>query len=179
MRLGKCLMVLSLIAACRSNEASRAEHAAKAANASAAELDHARDELAAKSVQPATGADRVARRAVQAAKADEEFELRKDLFVRSLRGRHDVMAREVPMLASLATVERVTDDARSAMRETLAVFQLRLDDVGHAIEDLAQVPAADWEHRADDVGRMMKRLDDARQQAWHAVTGPAPIIHAT
>jgi hypothetical protein len=162
--------------ACRQTEERRADHAADMVAATARALDQARVELARRSAASTLGADRVARRAIQAAKADQEFELRRDLVVRGLRAKHDVIAHDMPMLAALASSMQVDDDAHAKMRESLTGFQIRVDDAGLAIDDLETVPAATWKPHERAVDDDMRRLEHARAEAWHAIARGVPLL---
>jgi hypothetical protein len=150
----------------------RADRAAELATSSDHELDRTRANLARDQI---VRSEHVARRAAQAASADQDFEIRRDQVVTELRARHDVIANQTTLLAALGQHLPVTDAGRAEIREKLAIFNLRIDDTGHAIEDLALTPSSVWARHADDLTDMMKRLDDARVAAWHAVA-TAPRI---
>lgn len=107
--------------------------------------------------------------AVDLARAEDDFAIKKQTRTSELRALHQVIASQPMLINALSGAAPLTDRARADVSEKLVIFQMRLDEAGNAIESLTPVPAADWEMREDTAAGAMDRLEDARADAWEAL----------
>ena len=165
--LGLGALVLAQVIACKPESARRADRAAK-------DLVEQRDELveAAKKLPDkplAQGAKEVLEEAGELARAAHEFEHQKSRRIAALFMARDLTATHAALIGVLARDTPITDAARGVVNEKLTRLQTRLDEASNLIEGLAHVTIDSWEDRNTAATDAMKRLDDARADAWEAL----------
>ena len=130
-----------------------------------------RDEVARK-------ADRAAQRLTSAsdqntiAEAQHDFEYLRSLRVQSLRAEHSVIDIQPLLIQAISTMQPpLLPHSRQRLDENLVIFRQRLSQTRDAIDQLALVPAAQWEDRDDDLAQQMAGLFIARDASWRSLRG--------
>jgi len=101
--------------------------------------------------------------------ANNEFKYRRMVRVGTLRAVHAVAASQPMMVNAISTSYPFVERDRAEITEKLAIFQMRLDEAGNAIQSLELVEANDWETRNDAASKALERVEDARDDVWEAV----------
>ena len=108
--------------------------------------------------------------AADLAKAQTTFEVQRETRLATLRSVHSVIASQTRYLGAMATALPLTVPARASVNEKLAVFQMRIDETGNAIQALQTIDAPAWDARHLEVNQAMDRLEDARKDAWKSLS---------
>lgn len=170
-------------AACEDNVADRTENAAERVTKASNHLRHERRELsvevaeradervatgngAANAGEVADGVRAVSREAGMLAKAQHEYEQLKALRVASLRAAHSVAESQPLLIVAISAHKPLTPTLQARLDDNLRLFRQRLAEARHAIDELAFVPAGEWERRDDGVRRQMAEMDLARAASW-------------
>ena len=165
--LGLGALVLMQIIACKPESARRADRAAKDLVEKRNDLVEAAKQLPDKPL--AEGAQAVLAEAGELAQAAHDFEHQKSRRIATLVIARDLTATQSALIGVLARDTPITDAARGDVNEKLTRLQTRLDEASNLIEGLANVTIDAWEERNTAATDAMKRLDDARADAWEAL----------
>lgn len=161
---------------CKSETARKADNAAenvqeqrKDLNKAQAKLDDERKDIAGQKKEMIDESKNIAKQGAELAKAESEFEFRRMARVNTMRAELAVLATQPNLISTMSQNFALTDAGRVKVNEKLALFQMRLDETRNLIEGLMKVDAAQWTARHDAVRDAMKKLDDARDEAWDAL----------
>jgi hypothetical protein len=165
-RLAGPVLLLGVLTAgaCKPESARRAEQAAGEVTEARERMRHARQR-----VNDLPRASAVADESDHLVRATTEFERTKAERIQILRAQHEVIATQPKLIATMATNFPLTDAGRADVNERLTMFQRRLDEAADLIQGLEHVDATGWTERDEDVIAAMKRLEDARKDAWEAL----------
>lgn len=165
--LGLGALVLSQLIACKPESARRADRAAKDLVEQREDLVAAAKKLPDKPL--AEGAKEVLEEAGELAEAAHAFEHQKSRRIATLMIAHDLTTTQAALIGVLARDTPITDAARGDVNEKLTRLHTRLDEASNLIEGLQHVTIDGWEDRNTAATDAMKRLDDARADAWEAL----------
>jgi len=101
--------------------------------------------------------------------ANNEFKYRRMVRVGTMRAVHAVEASQPMLIHAISTSFPIVEKDRGEINEKLAIFQMRLDEAGNAIQSLELVEATDWEARDNAATKALDRVEDAREEVWKAV----------
>ena len=160
-------LALLAVVACKPESARRSDRAAKDLVEEREELVKAARELPDGDVVKGTKA--VLEEAGDLARAADRFERQKSRRLAALQLSHDLAASQTGLISVLARDMPITDAARGEINGKLTRLQMRLDEATNLIEGLMRVQLDGWEARNTDVTDAMKRLEDARKDAWDAL----------
>jgi hypothetical protein len=165
--LGLGALVLAQVIACKPESARRADRAAKDLVEKRVELVAAAKKLP--DTPLAEGAKAVLVEAGELARAAYEFEQQKSRRIAALFMARDLTATHAALIGVLARDSPITDAGRGEVNEKLTRLLRRLDETSNMIEGLEHVTIDAWEDRNAAATDAMKRLDDARTDAWEAL----------
>jgi hypothetical protein len=101
--------------------------------------------------------------------AEYEFDMRRRERVGALRAQHGVIASQVQLINTMATVTPLTDKARSDLSEKMQTFTTKLNESGNSIEALQVTDEQNFKDRDSDAEKAMDSLKDSRKDAWDAL----------
>lgn len=101
--------------------------------------------------------------------AQKEFEYRRLVRVQTLRAVHSITAQQPMLISAVASSRALVEKDRAKIDEKVQLVQMRLDETANLIQGLDRVDADHWDGRERDVSDAMKRLEDAREDAWEAL----------
>lgn len=160
------IAALLLFTACKGDTASQANESAKKVVDRTAELV---DMQTAKIKNAAGEVLDLSKRANAVGEAHQDFAADREVHSDVLRVQLGILAQQVDVVRELATVIPVTETGRADIDEKLKVFQMRVDETGNAIQQLDSADATGYEARSDEAADAMKRLHDARDEAFKAL----------
>lgn len=129
----------------------------------------AREQVADDLEDIAEEAKDVGKNARQLDDAQNEFKYRRMVRIGTLRAVHAVSASQPILINAIATSFPFVDKDRAEVSEKLAIFQMRLDEAGNAIQSLELVEANDWETRNTAATKALDRVEDASDDVWDAI----------
>lgn len=165
--LSAALVAALFASACKPESARRADRAAR-------DLIEERDDVvkAAKQIGDKPLGEvsaNIAAETGKLARAAHEFEKQKSRRLAALHAILDVDASQAGIIGVLARDMPITDAARGDVNDKLTRFHMRLDEVQNLIEGLTTVAVDNWEQRNGECTDAMKRLANARSDAWEAL----------
>lgn len=157
---------LGAVPACKSTTRHNADRAAERALDKSDKLG-ARVEKQVSAIQDET--DETIKKAADTASASATFEARRGERVRELRMVRDVIGSQPTIMTQLASHLAVTETGRADVDDKIRVLQMRMDESGNVLTELATVSVDGFKAKDDQAADVIERLDDARKQAWNAI----------
>jgi len=167
---------LAVVPACKSNTRHNADKAADRAQDKTDKLD---DRVAdqAKAIDKET--NETTKKATETAEAHNDFESRRHDRVLQLRFERDVIASQPTVMTTIASALALTEVGRADIDEKIRVMQMRVDEAGNVLNELATVGVDGFKAKDDLAADVMKRLDDARKDAWKAIDKAPRTDHSS
>jgi len=109
------------------------------------------------------------KKTAETAAASATFEARRGERVRELRVVRDVIGSQPTLMTQLASHLPLTDTGRADVDDKIRVLQMRMDEAGNVLAELATISVDGFKSKDDQAADVMKRLDDARDDAWTAL----------
>jgi len=162
----RIIAIALFLAACKGDTASQANESAKKVMDRTAELV---DLQTAKIKNAAGEVLDLSKRANAVGEAHQDFVADREVHSDVLRVQLGLLAQQVDVVRELAAVIPVTETGRAQIDEKLKVFKLRVDETGNAIQQLDAADASGYEARSDEATDAMKRLHEARDDAFKAL----------
>lgn len=157
---------LGVVPACKSTTRHNADRAAERVLDKADKLDtRVQDQTEAIQEQTAETVKKTA----ETAAASATFEARRSERVHELRIVRDVIGSQPTVMTQLASHLSLTDTGRADVDDKIRVLQMRLDEAGNVLTELASISVDGFKSKDDQAADVMKRLEDAREQAWTAL----------
>jgi hypothetical protein len=157
---------LAIVPACKSNTRHNADKAADRAQDKADKLD---DRVADQTKAIDKETTETAKKASETAEARNDFESRRHDRVLQLRFERDVIGSQPTVMTTLASALPLTESGRADVDEKIRVLQMRVDEAGNVLNELATIGTDGFKAKDDQAADVMKRLDDARGDAWKAL----------
>jgi hypothetical protein len=161
------LVMIVALAACSSH----GDHASDQAADSVVAKEHA----LAKASDPA----KVDQTSAELARANDAFEMRKDVRMIGLRTEQSIIAPQGDMISSLAAQLPLTDAARNDIDAKVEALAHSVDDAKQKTADLESATVEQWKSRDNATGVAMKQLETARDAAWKAFKQAKRTDHAS
>jgi hypothetical protein len=143
--------------------------------------DQAADSVVAKEHALAKASDpaKVDQTSAELARAEQAFEMRKDVRIIGLRTEQSIIEPQGEMISSLAAQLPLTAAARGDIDAKVEALAHRVDDAKQKTADLESSSAEQWKSRDDATGLAMKQLETARDAAWKAFKQAKRTDHAS
>jgi hypothetical protein len=157
---------LAVAPACKSTSRHNADKAADRVVDKSDKLDDRVNDQA-KAIDKET--TETARKAADHAAASSDFEVHRSTRVRELRFERDVIGSQPTVMTTLASVLPLTVAGREDVDEKIRILTMRVDEAGNVLNELATIGADGFTAKDDQAADVMKRLNEARSDAWKAL----------
>jgi hypothetical protein len=165
--------------ACRSETADKAHKAAAVVEKERNDLAEAREDLREGIDKTDKGAQDVVDEVGDLAKAAADFVLKRGSHYRTVQAQLAVAEIDTAVLGSLAAAPNISASDRVVVDEKMAVLRLRVAETGRTISALENASSDEFPKLEQDAATAMKRLDDARDEAWGAIEDARDDIEAS
>lgn len=157
---------LGVVPACKSTSRHSADRAADRALDKSDKLEN-RVQDQTEAIQEQTS--ETLKKTAETAEASATFEARRRERVRELRVVRDVIGSQPTVMTQIASHLPLTETGRADVDDKIRVLQMRMDEAGNVLTELATISVDGFKSKDDQAADVMKRLDDAREDAWNAL----------
>jgi hypothetical protein len=157
---------LAVVPACKSTSRHNADKAADRVVDKSDKLD---DRVADQAKALSKETAETAKKAAEHAAASSDFEGHRSNRVRELRIERDVIGSEPTVMTTFASALPLTVAGRADVDEKIRILTMRVDEAGNVLNELATIGPDGFKAKDDQAADVMKRLDEARSDAWKAL----------
>jgi hypothetical protein len=172
-----CTAALAVVPACEDNRTEQIDEAVENVADHREDVAEQREDLA----ESNSAGDEIEQRAdiahasAELAKAEIDFETRRDRFVDELRFRHDVYEVQTAVANGMLADPALPEDDRQAATDKVLTFERELNESQQAIDAVATSTAAQWDSVHTTVGNAFEQLEGAHDDAFDALIGERKV----
>jgi len=172
-----CAATLVTAAACKEDRAAKIDESVDHVQDQRESLAEQREDLAEADSPGKRLEERaeVAHASADLAKAEVDFERRRDLYVDELRFRHSIYEAQTAVARGMLADPRLATDDRQAATDKVLTFERELNESEQAIDSVATSTPAQWDSVHTTVANAFEQLAGAHDDAFDALVAERDI----